>query len=100
MTKTSIKDDLTEQLNLRGVHESYYIDLVNDYISLWDVKTMLIKDIKERGVSIAYNNGGGQNGQKKNDSVDQLIKVNGQMLKILSELGIEPTGQGEEDDEL
>ena len=51
---------------------------------------------------VTYDNGGGQKGTKKNDSIDQRIKVNGQMLKILDSLGIKPTGNylGGDDDEL
>ena len=38
-------------------------------------------------------------GQKKNDSIDQRIKVNAQMLKILDSLGIKPVGDDSGDDE-
>ena len=59
----------------------------------------LIADIKKRGAIVEYNNGGGQKGQKKNDSIDQRIKVNAQMLKILDSLGIKPVGDDSGDDE-
>ncbi len=48
----------------------------------------LIKDINERGVSVRYDNGGGQHGHKKNDSIAELHRTNNQMLKILSDLGL------------
>lgn len=61
-------------------------------------KSLLINDIKERGVNSEYNNGGGQKGIKRNESIDQLIKLNGQMLKLLTEIGIKPSQQdGDED---
>ncbi|MBE0452009.1 MAG: RNA polymerase subunit sigma-70, partial [Clostridia bacterium] len=63
-------------------------DLAADYLSLWDIKTKLIEDIEKRGVSVKYNNGGGQTGYKKNESVSELLKVNQQMLKLLGDLGI------------
>ncbi len=37
---------------------------------------------------------------KKNDSVSELLKVNAQMLKSLSDLGIKPSSsEGDEDEE-
>ena len=86
--KSKIKQDLIDQLERQGVYGSHYLDLINDYISLWDIKNKLIQDIKKRGVSVRYQNGPGQWGYKKNDSIAELNKTNGQMLKILSELGL------------
>lgn len=94
-----IKSDLLDQLERSGVFGKYYIDLVDDYLNLWQAKTMLIADIDERGVVAVYNNGGGQSGYKKNDSVDQLLKVNQQMLKLLDSLGIKPSRQGGDKDD-
>lgn len=107
-----IKADLMDQLERNGNLSSYYEDMVNDYMDLWVTKSLLRDDIQLRGVNIEYNNGGGQTGMKKNDSVEQLIKVNASMLKILADLGIkwltstggkgqggnESTGGGETDD--
>lgn len=86
--KTQIKKDLINQLERNGVYGSHYLDLINDYMAMWDIKNKLIKDIKVRGVSIEWNNGGGQKGVKKNDSISELNKTNAQMLKILNELGL------------
>lgn len=107
-----IKADLMDQLERNGNLSSYYEDMVNDYMDLWVTKSLLRDDIQLRGVNIEYNNGGGQTGMKKNDSVEQLIKVNASMLKILADLGIkwltstggkgqagnDSTGGGETDD--
>ena len=93
-----IKKDLEEQLEINGVFGQFYSDLIADYMELWVTKTLLQEDIQLRGVSVEYNNGGGQTGRKKNESVDQLLKVNAQMLKILSDLGIKTTTAGEVDD--
>ena len=86
--KTQIKQDLIDQLERRGVYGQHYLDLINDYMALWDVNNALIKDIKERGVSVRYQNGKNQWGYKKNDSVSELTRVNAQMLRILQELGL------------
>ena len=50
---------------------------------------------------VKYDNGGGQSGYKKNESVDQIIKVNAQMLKLLTELHLSPSdAEGDMDDVL
>lgn len=98
-TKKEIKQDLLDQLDRNGTTGKYYIDLVDDYMDLYDTKKKLIKDIKERGVTCKYQNGENQWGYKKNDSVDQLLKVNQQMLKLLDALGIKPSQDGDVDDD-
>ncbi len=97
--KQEIREDLLEQLRERNIVESHYIDLVNDYIALWEIKNELIKDIKEKGVSVKYQNGANQWGYKKNDSVRELTNVNNQMLKILNDLGLKPAKVEVEQDE-
>lgn len=86
--KNDIKKDLLDQLERNGVFGKYYLDLVNDYMALWDIKNKLIADIKKRGVSVYWCNGGGQEGYKKNESIAELNKTNAQMLKILNDLGL------------
>ena len=86
--KTLIKEDLLDQLERQGIFGKHYVDLVNDYMALWDIKNKLIKDVKDRGVTVKYQNGADQWGYKKNDSIAELNKTNAQMLKILSELGL------------
>lgn len=98
MTRSEIKKDLIDQLERKGVYGRHYLDLVNDYMALWDIKNELIKDIKERGVSIKWQNGPEQWGYKKNDSIAELNKTNAQMLKILSELGLKAEPLEEIDD--
>lgn len=97
VTKTEIKTDLLDQLDRNGATGKYYIDLVDDYMELYDTKKKLIKDIKDRGVVAKYQNSETQWGHKKNDSVDQLLKVNQQMLKLLDALGIKPSQDGDAD---
>ena len=86
--KTLIKESLIKQLKEKGTEANHYLDLIDDYMSMWDIKKKLIKDIEKRGVSIKYQNGPNQWGYKKNDSIAELIKTNGQMLKILNELDL------------
>ena len=86
--REQIRQDLTDQLERQGVYGRHYLDLIEDYMALWDTKNALISDIKKRGVMIKYQNGENQWGYKKNDSVGNLVKVNKQMLGLLRELGL------------
>ncbi|WP_423738712.1 P27 family phage terminase small subunit [Clostridium niameyense] len=96
-----IKKDLLDQLEENEIYGKHYEDLINDYMALWDIKNRLIADIKERGVSVEWNNGK-QVGRKKNDSIPELNKTSAQMLKILAELGLKPSPKenGDMDDEM
>lgn len=98
--EAEIKKDLVNQLERNRVYGNHYLDLVNDYMSLWDIKNQLIQDIKKRGVSVPYQNGPNQSGHKRNDSIAELNKTNGQMLKILNELGLRASDIGPADDDV
>jgi P27 family predicted phage terminase small subunit len=89
--RSEIKKDMLDQLERNGVYGSQYTNLVEDYMSMWDIKNALQKDIKKRGIDIEWDNGGGQKGIKKNDSLTQLYKINSEMLSIRKELGLQPT---------
>jgi hypothetical protein len=96
-----IRQDLLDQLERNGTVGKYYTDLVEDYMSFWVDKCLLTDDIQSRGVVVTYNNGGGQSGKKRNDSIADKIKVNVQMLNILNALQIKPTQtEGDGDDPL
>ena len=84
----AVKGNLIEQLECRGADTPAFLDLVEDYMALWLTEEMLRMDIENTGIRVAYDNGGGQRGYKDNPSIERQIKVNGQMLKLLSELGI------------
>lgn len=88
MTRKEIHNDLIQQLKDMRVTGSHFYSMVDDYMKLWDIKNKLIADIEKRGVNVEYNNGGGQKGYKRNDSISELNRTNQQMLKILQELGI------------
>lgn len=88
--RSEIKQDMLDQLERNGVYGSQYTNLVDDYMSMWDIKNKLLRDIKKRGIDIKWDNGGGQKGIKKNDSLNQLYKINAEMLSIRKELGLQP----------
>src|SRR5690606_39353600 len=58
--REQIKQDLVDQLERQGVYGRHYLDLVEDYMALWDTKNALISDITKRGVMIKYQNGENQ----------------------------------------
>lgn len=93
--RSKIKSDLLDQLERRGLDDSFYIDKVNDYLALWDMKQALIADVRERGVAVDWNGN-----MKKNDSVAELNKTVTQMQNTLNWLGLKPpVGEVTEDDE-
>lgn len=97
--RDEIKEDLLNQLKENGTEGKQYTDLVEDYMSFWDIKNRLILDINTRGVSIKWKNGK-QTGIRKNDSIQELNKTSAQMLKILSELGLKPSPKGDNYDDI
>lgn len=101
-TKTykKIKASLVDQLERSGNDTPYYLDLVNDYMKMYVVKELANADIVEHGTSVEWRNSETSYGRKKNDSVDQILKTNQQMLKLLDMLGIKPEEGAQDDEEL
>lgn len=101
-TYKKVREDIKKRLASRCNPGGCYEDLIEDYMTMWLTKELLSADIRERGVSVEYDNGGGQKGRKKNESIDLMVKVNSQMLKLLADLGLTPSGDtdGDGDDEL
>lgn len=96
--RKTIEKDLKRQLEQNGTTGKYYLDLVDDYMRLWDIKNKLFQDIADRGVVTPYNNGGGQSGTKQNDSVVSVLKVSERMTKILDNIGIKPSLVSKQED--
>ena len=92
-----IENSLLEQLAMLGALKEHYIDLIRDYMGLWEAKTALLDDIKTRGVTYRDISSSGIATQKNNPSVKDLVMVNKQMLSLLKELGLSTanTGDGE-----
>lgn len=95
-----LKKELEKQLITNNNYNKVTIELLEKYIKFTEIEDKLNADIDKRGVSIAWDNGGGQKGRKKNDSIAELTKVNAQKLKILDKLGIKaPESKDEGDDD-
>lgn len=95
-----IRDSLVDQLERSGNDTSFFLDLVDDYMKMYVIKELANADVQENGVSVEYRNSETQYGRKKNDSVDQILKTNQQMIKLLDMLGIKPEAGIEDDEEL
>lgn len=99
--KTAIKADLMAQLQNQRKDGKHFIDLINDYLFLYDLKKTMQNDIKKRGLRYETTSGSGVRTEKPNENVQNILKVNAQMLKILSELDLkEPSVDGDNSDYL
>ena len=87
-----VKESLVNQISdASGNIAEYYLDMIENYMALWTTAKALQLDIEKRGVTIKWDNGGGQKGVKKNDSIAELNKTIQQMTKLLESLGLKPT---------
>lgn len=93
-----LKEELKQQLITLDNYNKVTIELLEKYIRFTKIEDDLNSDIEDRGVSIEWNNGGGQKGRKKNDSIAELTKVNNQKIKILDKLGIKAPESKEDGD--
>lgn len=97
----SIRKSLLDQLERGGNDVPHFIDLVEDYMKMYIIKELASYDVQTRGTFVEWSNSETQYGSKKNDSVDQVLKTNQQMIKLLDMLGIKPdAGLGTEDEEM
>ena len=102
-SKAKIKESLIKQLEAKRANVPHFYDQICDYLELYDVKKMLQKDIKKRGVSYETKSASGVKIVKQNQSVKDLVAVQRQMLSILHEMGLttdEPTGTETIDEDL
>lgn len=89
---SKIKQSLISQISdADGNITEYYLDMIDNYMALWTTAKALELDIEKRGVTVKWDNGGGQKGVKKNDSIAELNKTIQQMSKLLETLGLKPT---------
>ena len=84
--RKSIEKDLMAQLKQKEIKGNHYSDLVQDYLSLWDLKCALVEDIRNSGIQVP-----GMHGPKSNPSINDMHKTNDRMLKVLDALGLKAT---------
>ena len=98
--RNKIKRDLIDQLERSGHFGEYYLDLIDHYMELIDLKELLQNDIKSQGIRIQGFNLKGQLVEKPNESVSNLVKVSQQLLKILTDFDLKTPRESDEDDAL
>lgn len=98
--RNKIKRDLLDQLERSGHFGEYYLDLIEHYMELIDLKELLQADIRLNGIRLQSTSGNGFPVEKPNESVANLVKVSQQLLKLLSELGLKEPRESDEDDAL
>ena len=95
-SKAKIKESLIKQLEVKNANVAHFMDLICDYMVLYDTKKALQKDIKKRGVSYETSSASGFPITKQNQSVKDLVAVEKQMMVMLNEMGLTtdaPTGE-------
>lgn len=98
ITEKKMRDSLQMQLKAQGKTDDFYMDLVESYIFYWKMKRELEEDIKEKGLRYECVNGNGVKTEKANESVVNLQKTTGTMLKILSDLKLREPMPAEQDE--
>ena len=88
-----IREDLLNQLLEQNKFGKHFESLVEDYINLEKLKRKIQKDIDENGLRIKVMTGNGFESEKPNESVQNILKVNGQQLKILQDLDLKAPSQ-------
>lgn len=89
--RKQVRKSLVDQLKRKGADIVLFEDQVDDYMALWDLKELLIEDIKSTGLRTRDG--------KDNASPKQLPIVNRQMLAVLKTLQIAPDDVLAEDDD-
>lgn len=93
-----IEKDLTNQLELKGIATSYYLNQVDTYIKNLEIIRSCQKDVSENGVMVDYAMSNGKMGRKKNECVRMMLDVQKQNNDILRLLDINPDTIVNEDD--
>ncbi|MEC2463335.1 P27 family phage terminase small subunit [Bacillus cereus] len=98
--KAQIKQDLLQQLENSGLYGMHYIDLVDDYMTMFDVKNKLAREMKKNGPMIEWQNSESQKGVKANPATKEFRETNKRMAELLKVLGLkEPVYEGNDDDD-
>ena len=95
-SRAKIRESLIRQLEVKNANVAHFMDLICDYMVLYDTKKALQKDIKKRGVSYETMSSSGFPIIKQNQSFKDLVAVEKQMMAMLKEMGLTtdaPTGE-------
>lgn len=82
----AMRSQMESDLKAAGIHNAYFLDKVDRFMSLWVRAKELEADLEERGIRVEYHNGS-QHGHSENKSLDKLMKVYDRMDEIHRQLG-------------
>lgn len=98
--KAQMKQGLLQQLEIGGLQGMHYVDLVDDYMTMFDVKNKLAREMKKNGPMIEWQNSDSQKGVKANPATKEFRETNKRMTELLKVLGLkEPIYEGNDDDD-
>ncbi|OMH30730.1 P27 family phage terminase small subunit [Bacillus thuringiensis] len=98
--KAQIKQDLLQQLENSDLHGMHYIDLVDDYMTMFDAKNKLAREMKKNGPMIEWQNSESQKGVKANPATKEFRETNKRMTELLKVLGLKGSVyEGNDDDD-
>lgn len=95
--QATIREDLMNQLEKQGKVGKHFEDMVDDYVYNVKLKALLQNDIDTNGIRYITTTGNGYDVFKPNESIPNLHKTNGQMLKILSDLELKEPEIGDDE---
>lgn len=95
----AIREDLKSQLLAQNKFGKQFDNLVEDYIFFVKLKEDLQYDIQTNGIRYRTMTGNGYPTDKPNESVQNLVKINAQMLKILQDLELKAPEDNPEEGE-
>lgn len=88
--KMLIKESLLKQLEKKGANIAVFEDLIDDYMTLFEMKNACRRDFKKRGATFQEVNSKGAMVEKDNPSLKNFINANKQMLSIIDKLKLDP----------
>ena len=86
--REKIRQSLIDQLKAKGASIEAYINMIDDYMTMWDEKEMLKADMKEKGLRYTVISGNGFETDRDNASFKVFPLVNKQMLMLLKQMGL------------
>lgn len=92
-----LREDFKNQLENKDKFESYFENLVEDYIFYSNLKDALQRDIRKTGVRYKKTTGNGFKVDTPNENVRNIMQVTTLMLKILNDLGLQEPDVREDD---
>ena len=100
ITRATIREELVKQITLKRANVDVYLSVIDDYMSMWDVKNELVSDIQVNGiVLIGVDAKTLLPTRKNNPSTKELVAINKQMLSLLKELGLSTANVGGDEDD-